>query len=359
MTSRRDWLAFEPDAGSLEEDVRRREFVRYVALLGGMAALDPERLSTTLRGLVHVDRTLLGQLRGWTYGLARQWSMLPPPVLRADVGAHLTALCELLAGPLPPGLRRDLMAVAAQTAALAGLVARMVGDDEEARQQAVLAGQLASSIGEAGLEALALVWISDTVSAVQRGETPNPEHRHALAFLDRAENLAGPSAPAAVRALVMLRQAEEQAAAGDGAEARRYLDRADTAVTLSIYSDEHDLYGLGWQRECLHRSFRGNVELLAGDASAAVVVLQDALERTPQESTSNQAALLSDLAAAHACLGDLDASVSLLSSAWAIADRAGLEDRRRRIRGIRRRDLERWAAEPAMRRLDEAIRAAC
>ncbi len=357
MYTVRDWLAFDGDDRSLDADVRRREFVRYLALLGGMAALDPERLASTLRGAVQLDRTLVEQLRSWTWRLAGQWSTLPPAVLRPNVDAHLHAVLELLAGPLPAGLRRDLMTVGAHAAVLAGLVARMDGDDDQARDHLHLADRLAASADEAGLEALALVWSADTLSGVQRGGEPLVAQRDLLAMLGRAEDLAGPSAAAAVRAQVMLRLAEEHVAAGDGVEARRYLDRADTAIDLRLYDNEDDLYGLGWQRDLLHRAFRGNVELLAGNAPAAVAVLADALERTPAEATSNQAALLSDLAAAHARVGDLDVAVSLLGSAWAIADRIGLADRRQRIRGIRHRDLARWSGEPAVSWLDEAINA--
>jgi len=346
---------FAPNDGdrSLDGEVRRREFVRYLAFMGGMAALDPERLAATLRGLVHVDRTLVDQLHWWTRELAAQWDEVPPSVLRTSVGAHLTAILELLAGPLPPNLRRDLLAVGAHTANLAGLVARMIGDDDESRVRLTLAGQLAASAEDAGVHALSLVWISDTVSAVQRGLAPDAEQRHALGFLERAEDLAAPSTPSALRAHIALRLAEEHAAAGDGAEARCYLDRADSAITVGL--GDPDLYGLGWPTDSLHRAFRGNVELLAGDARAAVAVLADALDRTGDDATSNRAALLTDMAAGRARLCDLDEAVNLLGSAWAIAERSGLEDRRQRILGVRHRDLDQWSGELAVRQLDERI----
>lgn len=73
----------------------------------------------------------------------------------------------------------------------------------------------------------------------------------------------------------------------------------------------------------------------------------------PPSRPSNRAALLSDLAPAQ--FGNLDAAAGLLGSAWDIASTTSHDERRRRIRGIRRRDIGRWAAEPSTRRIDELL----
>ena len=86
-------------------------------------------------------------------------------------------------------------------------------------------------------------------------------------------------------------------------------------------------------------------------------VLVDALARLPDEAMSNRAAIVANLGAAHARLGDPEHAAALLLEAWEIASTAGLSDRRRRVLGVRRRDLEHWSAEPAVRRLDEVLAA--
>jgi hypothetical protein len=55
------------------------------------------------------------------------------------------------------------------------------------------------------MEAFALLWTAETLSGVQRGGDPVVEHRHVVALLDRAEDLAGPTAPPAVRTHILLR----------------------------------------------------------------------------------------------------------------------------------------------------------
>jgi hypothetical protein len=342
-----EWVILAAHCGSSitwEGDTKRREFLWL--LTGAMGAVDPAQLDAVLTRRLQVDRQLVGDLSASIRQLADQMAATPPALIRRAVLQHVEAARSLLARPLPPGLRRDLMAVAGHAAALAGCISSWLGEDDRARAHLSLAGRLAGGAGHAGIEALAVLWTADTLSGVQRGGDPLVEHRHVLALLDRAEDLAGPPTPPAVRAHILLRQAEEHAAAGDTAGAERYLDRADTAVSLA----DHDgtRYGMP---PVPHVAFRGSVEILSGRPEGAVAVLEDALDRTPQ--VPARAAILADLGTAHARLGEIDAAVSTLMIAWEAADAAGRGDRCRRILGVRRRDLERWSADPVVRRLDE------
>ena len=335
-------------------EMRRRDFLRLAAVSGAMATIDPGRLADVLAGIARPDRELVRDLTIYGYGLAGQWDCVPSALLRLPLMRHMETVKTLLAGPLAPGLRLDLMDVGAHAAALTGHLSRRLGRDDEARVYLTLAGQLAASAGDTGLQALALVWTADTLSGVQRASEPAVEQRHVLALLERAEGLALVSAPSSVRELTHLRLAEEHAAAGHPDEARRHVESADTAFHLNLNS-EPGLYGRGWDGPVAHGAFRGNVELLCGRPQQAIAVLDGLLGVLPNNVMSSRSSILADLAAAYARHGELDKSVSLLSMAWEIADSAGLDDRRSRVLGVRRRDLGRWAAEPSVRRLDEAL----
>ncbi len=142
---------------------------------------------------------------------------------------------RLLAGPLAPGLRRDVMAVGGHAGALAGLTARFMGRDHDAVGHLRLAGQLAEGAGESHLQALALVWIADAYSGVQRAGETVGDPAHVTALLGRAEVLAGPAGPPAVRALVYLRLAEEVAASLEATRAAAWLERADSAFSIAAH----------------------------------------------------------------------------------------------------------------------------
>ncbi len=333
-------------------EMERREFLRLVATAGAVVTFDPAYMFSGVRA----DRSLVDDLAAFARRLAQQWDSLPPALLHRNALTLLEAVRSLMAGPLAPGLRRNLMAVGGQAGALAGLTARFMGRDHDAVEYLRLAGQLAEGAGESHLQALALVWIADVYSGVQRAGEVVGDPAHVMALLDRAEVLAGPAGPPAVRALVYLRLAEEMAASGEAARAAAWLERADSAFSVAVDPDR-TLYGIGWPAETLHPAFRGNVALLAAQPREAVAILENVLGRVPADSTSNRAAAMTDLAAAHARLGELEASTALLAEAWALADGTGLDDRRRRILGVRHRDLEGWADTPAVRDLDERLAA--
>jgi len=188
-------------------------------------------------------------------------------------------------------------------------------------------------------------------SAVQAGR-PGPSDEHVRGQLDLAERMAGSTAPPAVQALVLLRQAEEHAAAGQVDEALRYLERADTAWAATE-GREDGLYGIGWSDGIQH-AFRANVMLLAGRPADAVAILKPVLDAA---TGSNAVAAMTDLASAMARLGHPDHAAELLGVAWVSAKHIGLAERGRRIAGVRRRDLTGHEDVPAVRRLDEALAA--
>ncbi len=353
-----EWVILEAGfAGSIgdwRDPLRRRDFLRVLAGMVTLTAVDPARLDAALAEPVQVDRGLVDDLSHYVVQLAGQWDSMPPVLHHRAVVTVLETIKTLLAGPLPVGLRRDLMAVGGHAATLTGALAFRLGHEDDARVQLGLGRKLAASAGDEGMEAFAVLLTADTLSGVQRGGDPVVKHGHVMSLLDHAEDLAAPSIPAAVRAHIFVRQAEEHAAAGDVAEAERYLDRADTAVALG--DDDGTRYGMPWYPSIAQPLFRGNVQVLAGEPAAALAILDGLLAELPAESAYRRSVMV-DMGAAYAVAGDVDMAAAVLLVAVKLVDAAGNVDRRRRIVGVRQRHLERWSAEPAVRRLDEALAA--
>jgi ATP/maltotriose-dependent transcriptional regulator MalT len=219
-----------------------------------------------------------------------------------------------------------------------------------------VANTLARAADDRHIWALEKARTADLHSVVQAGGAAVADAERVRPLLDSAEDLADPSASPALRAHIMLRQAEEHAAAGEVTEAARYVDRADTALSIGgTFTD--GLYGIGWDLG-VHDAYRGNVALLSGQPAEALSILEATLRRMDENTVSNRSSVLADMAAAHAAGDDLDRACELLRDAFHVAHRAGLEHRTCRVTGIRQRHLERWADTPQVRRLDEELASA-
>src|SRR5205807_1614349 len=92
-----------------------------------------------------------------------------------------------------------------------------------------------------------------------------------------------------------------------------------------------------------------------GRHQEAVATLDATLAGMDPRLRAWRAAALADQGAAYAHAGDLDAAVGRLERALQLAHAAA--DHVNRVRGVRNRDLSRWADEPAVRRLDDALSA--
>jgi tetratricopeptide (TPR) repeat protein len=350
------WVILARRAGTIGDDMLRRDFIALIATMSGMPLIDGERLASALGRYTQVDHELLGQLQRTVRMCARQYDQMPAVLLRHRAHGSLDAIKALLAGKLPPSLRRDCMALGAEAAVLAGWASRCNGVLDEARSAYGVADMLARAADDRHVRAFVKVRAADLHSVVQAGGATVDSGEQVRPLLDSAEDLADPSAPPALRAHILLRQAEEHASAGKSREAALYVERADTAFSLGV-SRSNDLYGIGWHLG-IHDAYRGNVALLSGQPAEAVAVLEGTLSRMDDGTVSNRSSAMADMAAAHAALGNLDHACELLSEAFLIADNAGLEHRSQRVRGIRQRVLEPWAQTRQVRELDELLASA-
>lgn len=340
-------------AGTITDNVLRREFLAVVVSLG-VSLVDPERFAAVFDGHLPTDRELLDDLQQLLRRYAGQYDQMAPGLLHQRSRAALEAIKLMLAGPLGPGLRRDVLALGAEAGVLAGWASRTAGRLDEARATYTIANALARAADADHLRAFIRTRVADLHSMVQSGGAPVQQPERTRPLLDAAEDMAGPAAPPALRAHVLLRQSEEHAAAGETVEAARYLDRADAAFSVAV-DDGDGLYGIRWDMR-IHDAYRGNVAVLSGDLDDALVILDATLQAMPAGTVSNRSSVLADLAATQARRGDIDAACALLGESFTIARAAGLDHRTQRALGIRQRDLGQWERERVVRELDEALR---
>jgi tetratricopeptide (TPR) repeat protein len=170
-------------------------------------------------------------------------------------------------------------------------------------------------------------------------------------MLEAAESEAGKS-PSAVRTWVLLRQAEEYAVVGEEALCHRKLDFADAAFA-PLQTMPRGMYH-HWTPDML-AAFRGNCERLLGRHSASLDILSGAWKRLDPATVSNRIALQADLAAVYAEQGVVDQAANLLNSALESAAHAGLQERVKRVIGIRRTLLT-HAKHPLIAQFDEQAR---
>jgi hydroxymethylglutaryl-CoA reductase len=105
----------------------------------------------------------------------------------------------------------------------------------------------------------------------------------------------------------------------------------------------------------MHAAFRGNCEQLLGQYRLSAETLTGVLARIDPAASSNRAALQADIAAAAAQQGEMDQACALLMQSLAVAVRAGLRERVKRIAGIRTSYLAPARNEPMVRELDELL----
>jgi hypothetical protein len=347
------WSLFRPAHRQPADRARRLDFLAYAAALGEPAALDPDRLDSALDDTVRLDSRVV---EGVTY-VARQfrkrWGTEPPHLVRRQLRAHLEATITLLDQPMGDDMRHDLQSAAATTAAWAGAVAILVRRLDSAAVYLEIARRNAMEANDAESEALALLYSSQLHSrACPSGPIADPARAQAL--VEAADDRLGRTTAPVANAWVLLRAAEEVASTDERA-AYRLADEADrlAAAAGPIPSD-----GLcsRWSLD-LHVAYRGNISILAGQPARGIPLLEAALAALPKEMIGTRPMATADLGGAYAQIGEIDHSCHLLGEALAEAAAAGLSDPGERVRVIRDRRLAAHAADPAVRELDEKLRA--
>lgn len=342
----------DPAAGGVP--VERRGFLRLFAAAGGaavvpMAASEEapwERLSAVLRRRATVTPELAEELSRLTAGLYGLEERVPARVLMHRVSGHLGTLTQLLESSGRSPVRRELASTAGETAALAGWLSFDMNDVPSALAYYRVAVEAAREAEDNALWACVLGYESYHSAGIGR-------HDQACALLAEAQRRApaGPST-AMTRAWLAGREAEEQAARGEGRAALSALERAQEAFDRAAESDRvwtqfFDRGRLDGLRVTTYTRLRR-----PGAAHAAAV---DALRTAGPSSTKKRTLLLGDVAEVHIQRREIDTACQFATEALAIVVATDFSLGLKRVRTIREH-LRPWQHAQAVRDFDEQLR---
>ncbi|TMC02460.1 MAG: hypothetical protein E6J41_30060 [Chloroflexi bacterium] len=348
------WSLFRPAGRRPDHAARRREFLDYAASLGQPVALDPDRLDAMLDEAIRVDSRAVEGLAFVASQLRKRLGTEPPHATRRLAHAHLEAILGLLDHTIAGDLRHHLEAAAATTAVFAGIVSIYVCRLEPAAVYLELGQRLAREAGDVETEAIGLLAASRLHSHISPvGPTGDPARAQEL--LEAADRRLGRRTAPAANAWVLLREAEELAGHDERA-ALRLADEADR-LTLGAGSIPADGLCCRWSID-LHVAYRGNVNVLAGRPARGIPLLEAALAALPSEAVASRPLATADLGGAYAMQGEVDHACALLREALAMAMAAGLPEAVTRVRAARELRLAAHGEVPAVRDLDEELRAA-
>lgn len=314
--------------------------------------VDRERLSLAMRHLWPVDRSLMVGLQRASKELVRRSDIEPPTGIVPDMQKFRAALMTLLARSQPQIATTELQTMASELSrSIAWLNDHTLRWTDTYTNYAV-AESLAREAGNGNQLAQVLV----NRSEVYLGRAMTPEATNAAAQLaDAASTVSGPDALGGLKAWVLAVQAVFAATVGDEVAALRYLDSAYhiAAVApdeLNLFSD----YDSAWLD-----SYKATV-ILRLRPPEAIDMFVDVLKRTAPELTWERINALNRLAEAQAAAPapDIEHISGLLLQSVELAKRTGDERGVTLAAQVRERRLGRWRAEPAVRRLDDAIGAA-
>lgn len=310
-----------------------------------------ESLAAVLEGSSRVDLKLARGLGAVARHLPSQLAVLSCGSLLQLAHANLVSFRILLDESVPSAVQRELAAAAAETGVLAGMMCIALGQGERADVYFRSAATLAGVAGDAATRSRALVYNSQLFSsALMDGRKEDPARSREL--LDMAAQNSGRCGED--RALCLMRQAMERAVLGEERAAYSLLEEADRALAAAPARGRAAPW---WWHRSFPPAFRGKAAMLSGHPDQAIPLLGNALELL-DPSMANRSRIIADIAAAYAQLGEIEHACALLSRALDLDRETGLVGSMPRMRNIRNRELWRHAAEPAVRGLDERLRAA-
>jgi hypothetical protein len=333
------------------EDVKRRQFLRLSAATLASTTLpgsgvDLERLSAMLS---HHDRDPraeddLVRLTATYSGLIDR---LPPTTLIPPVLDLLQRTRTRLAEQPSPRLFEVTIRVSIQ----AGWLSYDMNNHGDATGFWTLAEGLAGQADSNVLRAYTLALHSLLVGhrSMQPGQASLT-----LRLLDQSIELAAKGAPAPLRGWLYAERAGERAAVG--LQHGSYNDLDQAYRTMAGYAAPSQDLAIQIETETGLARYRGTAARLLGDHEHAADVLSASLRESDPALLPQRAYTLTDLAAVYADRPrpELDTACNLLAQAQQIAEQTSIREATRRALTVRR-ILQPWAAEPAVRQLDERL----
>jgi hypothetical protein len=298
-----------------------------------------------MRGQIRIP---LARLMQTTARLGRDSWLASPGVLLPVIDGHLAQVMRLASAV--PGHRRELLAIASESATLAGRLSCFRDNRSQASTYLGLALSLARDLGDSGLRATALTQIRNLYSPVLSGGDRG-DSKLALEALNEAERAAGPLAAPILRTWIFTLRAEEHAFAGEPAAAYRDLEAADRA-----FARVKSLKGFFEHLTPSRRArFRGEIAVLLGEFQVGIMILEETKRQTPSELAIPHASVNANLAVAYARTGALSQATAALHAALDIAESVGLiAGGYSQVAGVRQRYLP--DNTPGLQALDHRIK---
>lgn len=341
------------DALDGDEDVKRRDFVRQVALgVGSLGLLgDRERILALLAGPGGVDARLVDDLEFMTNEHERHYWTVRPATLWPLATLHVNTLRGVVDLRPRGGLGRRAKRITSQAAALCGWLAIRLNRRADAAMYLALALELADDIDAPLLRAHSLVAMRALCSSL----ITDQRHAHperALALMNEAVAYVGWDAPPLLRTEVFACRAEEFALQGRSDACLRDLDLAEQALAQAR-TPSGDFFNDWNEERLLH--YRGTCSVLLRQPAEAMPLLEATIMGTDPAMVAPYSAALADLASACAQQDDTDRACDLLNQVLDIAQHAGMPQRVHRVRRTRLDYLARQQDTWPVRMLDERL----
>lgn len=284
--------------GKVTGTLNRREMLELAAAIGTAATLGRndvwDRLSFAITKPVAVDESIVREMEERSAGYHQLDLVMPGRALYKSVMAHLRELSTLLNGTAndPANeLRRRLIVVAGESAALAGWWASDAGDMTAARNLYKTAEQAAEESQDASILACLLGYRSYAPS--MKGA-----HGRSRALLTTALETLPKSVSPTTESWLAARHAEESAALGDKRQALNSWGRAEEA--FSIADPEEDRVWVRFFDQNRFDSCRVSTYAnIPGKLDKAEEIANDMLASLADFEHKRIVIVLSDIAAAH------------------------------------------------------------
>ena len=338
----------EPQCGTLDEDVERRELLRLMgrAATAGVLTSTLGHLSASA-STSPVDADAIEAATTVSRAYRRLWSTTPNEDLRGPVLGHLRLVSRLLTAANSERDQPRLAAAASYTALLAAWLAEDMWDLGAAQRHYQEARTYAERSGDDLLQAYVAgcrsYWASRTGNGTE-----------AVKAVEHAKRLLPTDAPAAGHTWVAAREATAYATAHDEPAMSSALIEAEKSFEKTGGPSEATwpwVFPMNGQE--ISR-YRGLAALSLRLPAMAVPALNEGLEAVGPAPTKRRAYTLGKLAEAYCQSGDVDRACDLGADAFTLATQFGDTESLIGLRNVRVR-LMPVETTPAVRAFDDRV----
>lgn len=328
------------------EQMRRRQFLSLPLAALAVAPASLERIAASHS----VDTSLVAAYDDVLNAAVGAYSGADMASYFATLHPYVVQMSDRLSAPMAADLRSRLAKVVGHTATLAARSALVVGNRGAADAMTALLHQTARNVNDSELVALAHYSRANLHSAVYFG---NWQHSPvAVSNIDAALLALGPSAPHALRKVLLFRHALETSMAGG----TRFLETVEAARAVPL-EEGAGLYERGKFFAAtpygLHTEAVGRAVL--GQTSAAQIALQRDLANTPRARVRARALVSADLAQVYIRAKEPEQAAAAATEALELAQSVNSNQEVQRVR-YAAANMRQWDI-PSVRLLRERLTA--